>query len=321
LALLILIAPHFQAHAEKVLRLRAPAVAGSYYPAETQGLSDALTRLYNKATPPPASGRLCASMVPHAAYGFAGETIAHAFKDLRPGQFERVVILAPSNFADFEGCSVPDVEGFITPLGVIEVDREALRTLTFSSQVSLKTLQSGQQTREQGLHEEEYAIEVLLPFLQHKLGAFKLVPILVGNFSRSGGGLNRTAMENVVEQVQRIVDEKTLVVGSSNLTQYGEVFGYAPFKENVFAQIENLDKVAMTYLVSRDIDGFANYLEVTQNPIVGQLVIQMLLDLLPKQCQGVLLDYDFSGRMMNTPNQSVSYAAINYYAPVEAPTP
>ena len=318
---LLIVALSLSGRAEEVIRLRAPAVAGSYYPLEPDALQGALTRYFEKATPPPPSGTLRGCIAPHAAYGFAGETIAHAFKELTQGQFTRVVILAPSNFATFQGCSVPGVEGYITPLGVVEVDQEALRTLTYSPLINLSVLRPRERGHKRGLHEEEYSIEVLLPFLQQKLGAFKLVPILVGQFTEGGGGLNRTALDTVVTQIRRVVDDKTLIVASSNLTQYGKSFGYVPFEDDIFAKIENLDKVAIEYLVKKDVAGFAQYLELSRNPIVGNVAMQMMLELIPPSCEGKLLDYDFSGRMTQTTERSVSYAAINYYQPVGTASP
>lgn len=307
--------------ARSVMRLRAPAVAGQYYPAQPAALRDAVHRFFGEAGTVKPPGRLVGCIAPHAAYGFAGEIMAGAFKELQPGQFDRVIILAPSNFARFDGLSIPSVEGFITPLGIVELDTETIRTLSYSPLISTRALHSGARARRSGLHEEEYSIEVLLPFLQDRLGAFKLVPVLVGQLNWGDGRFNENALAAVAEQFRRIVDERTLIVASSNFTQYGESFGYVPFRENVFGQIENLDKVAFEYVLARDNRGFRNYVELSKNPIVGHLAIQLLIELLPEQTRGTLHGYATSGRKMNSADRSVSYAAICFYASAEAATP
>jgi MEMO1 family protein len=302
------------AQAQTVVRLRAPAVAGAYYPAEPAQLRETLERYFAEAQPEPLPGRLLACIAPQAAYGFAGKVMASAFKEIEPGAIERVVILSPSNVAEFFGCSIPSVQAYLTPIGAVPLDGPAIRTLTYSPLIGLRSVRSDERGRRHGIHEREFGIEVLLPFLQARLGnSFKLVPIVVGQLARKDGQNDPQSVASVVESLRRIVDRKTLVVVSSNFTQYGEIFGYVPFKERVYEQIENLDRMAFDYILRKDVNAFRRYLQLTRNPVAGHLPIEILLQLLPDTAQGRLHDYTLSGRLTNSQERSVSYGAINFY--------
>jgi hypothetical protein len=73
--------------------------------------------------------------------------------------------------------------------------------------------------------------------------------------------------------------------------------------------------------MEKDFDGFIKYLEKTKNPICGQAALLILLKLLPPQARGQLLDYTQSQFKTKLPDRSVSYAAINFYDPTQAPRP
>lgn len=106
---------------------------------------------------------------------------------------------------------------------------------------------------------------------------------------------------------------------SSNFTQYGAELGYAPFKDNVAAQIKKLDEAAFSRILSLDDAVFRKYLHETQNPIGGQNALLILMRLLPKNAHGQVLAHDMSGRMTGKFERSVSYASINFYDLERAP--
>ncbi len=308
------------AGAKPVVRLRAPAVAGTYYPAEPEKLRTAIGGYFDAAHTEPQAGRLLACIAPHAAIGFAGEVMAHAFNELEPDMFDRVVVLAPSNMAEFFGCSIPAVGAYLTPLGAVRLDQEAIRQLTFSPHISLRSVRSDERGLRKGIHEREFAIEVLLPFLQARLGnTFKLVPMVVGQLARPNRQADPNTVKSVVESLERITDDRTLVVVSSNFTQYGEIFQYVPFDEQVYAQIENLDRLAFDYILDNNVSAFRQYLQITRNPIAGQVPIEILMRLLPDAAEGVIHKYVLSGRLLKSEERSVSYAAINFYSAGASP--
>lgn len=298
-------------HAQDIIR--TPVAAGPFYPDDPETLSSTVAKLFDEAVAPMPTARLVACIAPHSAYGFSGAVTAHAFKGIKPGQYDRVLILAPSHFATIEGCSVPDVAGFATPLGVVPVDRKIVDRLCRCPLIACKALH--QREAKKGPHEQEYAIETLLPFLQVKLKRFTLIPILVGKLNDAQGKFNMNTCAAVAEAISNVVDTRTLIVASSDLTHYGAEYGFRPFKDNVLESIEALDQQAIQALQERDGAAFKSIIDQVKDPVCGDTAIQVLLRLLPAHARGVLAAYDMSGKKTQSTDNSVSYAAINFYDP------
>src|SRR5437899_3331517 len=80
--------------------VRAPAVAGSFYPADPSQLRETVARLLASAaygTPPKAL------IAPHAGYVYSGLVAASAFRRVEDAPVSRVVLLGPSHFAPLRG--------------------------------------------------------------------------------------------------------------------------------------------------------------------------------------------------------------------------
>ncbi|HEX72148.1 MAG TPA: AmmeMemoRadiSam system protein B, partial [Candidatus Hydrogenedentes bacterium] len=295
--------------------VRPPIAAGTFYPDTAEGLHAALTRFFDAAVVPYPDARLVAAISPHSAYGFCGEVAAHAFKALRPGQFTKVMILAPSHYASFEGCSVPYVSAFATPLGLVPVDGAAVERLCRSPLFTCKTIHAQVSAERIPIHEQEHAIEVLLPFLQERLGLFAVIPVLVGSLTDASGRFNINTCAAVAKTLQQVMDAQTLLVLSTDLTHYGNDFSFRPFRENVFENIEALDRQALDLIMNRDAEGFQKYIEENRNPICGVTAIHVFMQLLPPAARGIVLAHELSGRKTKNDRHSVSYAAVNFYVP------
>ena len=90
---------------------------------------------------------------------------------------------------------------FKTPLGDIELDREAIKTITVLSKVSVLD----------EAHAQEHSLEVHLPFLQLVLDDFKIIPLVVGD----------TDPEEVGEVLEKLWGgDETVIVISSDLSHY-----------------------------------------------------------------------------------------------------
>ena len=111
-----------------------------------------------------------ALVVPHAGWSYSGLAAATAFRLLKPGDFERVVVVAPSHQGSFRGYALDDATAYRTPMGDIALCDGALAAL-----------QGADARVVAGVTESEHAVEIELPFLQAALGRFCLVPVLVGN--------------------------------------------------------------------------------------------------------------------------------------------
>jgi len=154
---------------------RPPAVAGLFYPAQPNVLSDLVDRLVDAVEIPDADQLAKAYVVPHAGYRFSGPTAAHVYARLRRNahRIRRVVLVGPAHRVPLKGCAVPAAREWRTPLGTVPVDpaAEALAA-------------DGHAARDDGPHAPEHSLEVQLPFLQRALGPdVPVLPIAVGSSS------------------------------------------------------------------------------------------------------------------------------------------
>ena len=309
--------------AEKV---RLSVAAGPLYPLEVEMLRSVVNNFCDTAVVQEREQRLLACVVPHGGYGLSGDIAGHAFKALKPGQYSRVIVLAPSHFADFESCSIVAARAYVTPLGFVPIDRAAVDTLNFSPLIAVRGLRYKPSTflsqkSYVKLHEVEHSIEAVLPFLQERLGNFLLVPILVGQLADPSGKFNRDRVESVAASIKKVVDERTLIVVSTDFTHYGENYQYAPpsFSGREIESIEALDQEAYDLVLRRDLPGFDSYLERTKNRICGRSALQVFMKLLPQSAQGEVLATSISANKTKDLGNSVSFAAINFYDPAKPP--
>jgi AmmeMemoRadiSam system protein B len=185
-------------------RIRPPAVAGLFYPANANELRHDVSGYVEASSPQSKVARPPkALIVPHAGYQYSGPVAGFAYRTLRDWSagIRHVVMIGPSHRVPIRGLAVPSVDSFATPLGEVPVDaagRERLREL-------------GLVGISDAAHAAEHSLEVQLPFLQVVLGDFDILPITVG-FAAA-------------EQVARVIDAAwggpdTLVLVSSDLSHY-----------------------------------------------------------------------------------------------------
>src|ERR1035437_2247336 len=153
-------------------KIRPPAVAGRFYPADPVKLRKLITDLL--AQVPPATGPAPKALIaPHAGYLYSGPIAASAYAQLIPArdQIKRIVLFGPSHYVALDGLATTSAEAFATPLGIVPVDVGAVRRAPFVPQA--RELDDA--------HAQEHSLEVQLPFLQCVLGDFTLVPLAVGD--------------------------------------------------------------------------------------------------------------------------------------------
>lgn len=147
------------------MSVRAPAVAGTFYPADPRELASTVDAMLGEAEGD--GGPPLALVAPHAGYAYSGPVAGSAYGLLRGSRVRRVAILGPAHFVPLHGCAVPGVEAWATPLGEVPIDAE-LRDV---ADVAV----------DDGPHGPEHSIEVQLPFLQRVLPeGFSVLPVAVG---------------------------------------------------------------------------------------------------------------------------------------------
>ncbi|HEY0722038.1 MAG TPA: AmmeMemoRadiSam system protein B [Gammaproteobacteria bacterium] len=259
-------------------QIRQPAVAGLFYPADTQELT-AMIDSFLAATPIGREPPPKAIIVPHAGYIYSGPVAAAAYRRLEPlrGRISRVVLLGPSHRVGFIGLAVSSADQFHTPLGDIALDRAMCEQLATLPQVH----------RLDQAHAMEHSLEVQLPFLQRVLDAFQLVPLVVG--------------EATAEEVAEVLDiawggEETLIVISSDLSHY-----------HSYAEAQRMDRStchAIEALKSESIDHEG---ACGRNPVIGLLQVARR-----KGLTAHTLDLRNSGDTAGSKESVVGYGAWSF---------
>ncbi len=292
-----------------------PQVAGRFYPGNDKALRDQINSFLKNVPEQKQENRPLAIISPHAGYQYSGQVAANGYHAIKDWGFERVIILSPSHFMSgkrFRGASILTVKNFKTPLGTIPVDQDAcnklLNTAKNPADTSHKTITLFGSY--EGAYQGEHSLETQLPFLQMTLGTFKLVPIMVGV-------LIDDDFDRIANAIKPLVDDKTLIVVSSDFTHYGEAYGYVPFKNEIEKNIRSLDYGAFEKILSKDFDGLRLYRKETGLNACGIIPVALLLKLLPNEALGKVLSYDTSGHQSNNFSFSVSYASIIFAKPSE----
>ncbi len=278
--------------------VRPPAHAGDFYPATKVEIDRFISKALNSVSPP-ADLTPRAVICPHAGYPFSGATAAYSFKVLQgeASQIKRVILLAPSHYAGFEG-AVLNAQSYQTPLGVYPLDQDAVKKLRASRFPWAENATASA---------KEHADEVQIPFLQTILPNAKLVPIIVGD-------MNTEEFQAAAKALASIMDDSTIILISSDFTHYGPNYEFTPnFKKGVKKGLRDLDMGAVDLILKGDGEGFTRYVNFTGATICGRNPIRLALDIfkmLGWKADGKLLHYTTSGEITGSWENSVSYTAI-----------
>jgi len=181
------------------------AFAGQFYTADPAALAAEIDGYLAAAAPAaPPAGKIIALIAPHAGYAYSGRTAAAAYALVRGRAVDTVVIIAPSHRFAFEGLSIWPDGGFATPLGVARVDAGLAGEIAKASGSRF----------EPEAFAEEHAVEVQVPFIQRALPGAAIVPIVMGQQTRStiqslAGALAKTCL-----------GKNVLVVASTDLSHF-----------------------------------------------------------------------------------------------------
>ncbi len=187
------------------MRRRPAAVAGTFYPSNREELEEQIRGFLAAAgsTLGPEATAPKAVIAPHAGTVYSGPIAATVYARLARarGRIRRVVLLGPAHRVWFRGLAATSAEVFATPLGDVPIDREVVDRLLELPQVAVND----------EAHRQEHSLEVHLPFLQVALGAFSLVPLVVGEASAA-----------LVGEVLDVLwgGDETFVVVSSDLSHF-----------------------------------------------------------------------------------------------------
>jgi AmmeMemoRadiSam system protein B len=257
------------------MRVRPPAVAGLFYPADATELESAVEGYLagdGGAGPVPK-----AIVAPHAGYVYSGPIAGSAYARVLPahGRITRVVLLGPAHRTPDAGIAASGADAFATPLGQLAVDTGARDALVDAGLVAVRD----------DAHAEEHSLEVQLPFVRVCLGDVTVLPLAVGQVS----------MDRVSDVLDRVWGgDETLVVVSTDLSHY-----------NDHATATELDRRTAEAVVARRPERLGRY------DACGVLALQGLLAAAKGRGLGVeLLDLRTSADTAGGPDRVVGYGAF-----------
>jgi len=160
------------------LKVRYPAVAGSWYPGTLKGLraqiEECFTHKLGPGKIPKVTGdgprKIVGLVCPHAGYMYSGPVAAHSYYNLAlDGKPEIVVLLGPNHRGYGSALAIMNEGAWRTPLGDVEIDTETAKQIVRESRII---------DIDESAHGPEHSLEMQLPFLQYLYGSeFKFVPI------------------------------------------------------------------------------------------------------------------------------------------------
>jgi AmmeMemoRadiSam system protein B len=189
--------------------LRPSPIAGFWYSASPQRLSQEIDEYMNQANLPALRGEVIGVIAPHAGYRYSGHTAGYAFRSVQGHQYDLVVVASPLHAYHPAPFLTSGHDAYSTPLGNIWIDTQAIDDLE-----KYLDEQIGEQvTRIR--NDGEHSLEIELPFLQCALeGDFKLLPLMVRS-------QNTQAIEQLGKGLAEILrNRNVLLVASSDLSHF-----------------------------------------------------------------------------------------------------
>lgn len=259
------------------LRMRHPAVAGSFYPSRREELE----RMLRKFVDPKKDERIVACVSPHAGYIYSGKT-AGKVHSLLP-DVETFVIVCPNH----TGLGLPvavSAQTWKTPLGEIESDLEFIRAMP-------KRILA----EDEMAHIEEHSAEVQLPFLQFAHNNFKIVVISMRLQDED------TAKEVADEIIyaEKKTGRKILLISSSDMHHYLND-----------AECRKRDKIIIDTILSMDLARYYAKIYEIDASVCGYGTIAVAMNYAKeKNAKPELIDYSTSGEVADK-HFVVGYAGI-----------
>ncbi|KAK8894499.1 hypothetical protein M9Y10_022933 [Tritrichomonas musculus] len=272
---------------------------GSWYPSGKeldQMLQGTLAEVHFKPEP----GNLRAIIVPHAGYRFCLKTSLHAFAQVDPNNYDRVVVLGPSHRIRIKCCTIADAKSAETPYGPIPFDTTMADELTTKHPDYFEKLDI--QTAE-----IEHSLEMEFPLLKFifKQKPFSIVPIMVGR-------INPETCASIAELLRPYYNNnRTLFVISSDFCHWGQRFHFTYLPDGpgkIYERIEKLDRQATDCIATGDPSKFSEYIYETHNTICGRFPILIMMNLV-KGMKASFPHYSHSSNITSMDDSCVSYMA------------
>ena len=280
------------------MKVRRPAVAGSWYAGTSQSLQTQIEGCFTHEAGPgklpkavkEGPRKIVGLVCPHAGYMFSGPVAANAYYSLASdGVPDTIVLFGPNHYGFGSGLAIVNEGAWRTPLGDAEIDAETANQILRESNIV---------DIDETAHAREHSIELQLPFLQYLYGSsFKFVPI---SFLMQDLESSREVGRAVAKALS---GRNSLVIASSDMTHYEPQ-----------ERAEQKDRLAIDAAVKLDEELYYSTVESRRistcgyGPVVAAITASKLLS----AKEGRLLCYRTSGDITGDISSVVGYAAISF---------
>lgn len=258
-------------------KIRKPVVAGTFYPGNKEQLKDLINKFLsqvkfdkNEILYPRAL------IVPHAGYIYSGAIAASGFALLKGKNYKKTFLIGPSHHVYLKKASIPQVDYYETPLGLIKL-----------SKISKELLNEQYFEYISQAHTEEHCLEVEIPFLQVVMNETEIIPIIIG----------QSYINEIAESLIKKIDNDTFIIVSSDLSHYH------PYNDAL-----KLDNQCVKSILNNDFNNIYKQEACGLYPIIILMKIANHFGWKAK-----LLDIRNSGDTSGSKDNVVGYAAIVFY--------
>lgn len=186
--------------------------AGSWYPGRDSDCRRLIEEFSRSSVPCP-SGETVGGIVPHAGWVFSGKIACNVIRCLSEQASPDTILLFGRHLHPSSKSYIMTEGAWATPLGDLEIDQELGEKLLAEFPFVVET-----PTR----YDQDNTIELQLPFIKYYFPEVKILPLGVPPAQAS-----LRIGERAVE-ISRNMGRETLALGSTDLTHYGDNYGYAP---------------------------------------------------------------------------------------------
>jgi hypothetical protein len=268
--------------------IKEPSVAGTFYPADKKELQVSIDSFFSKAKKIPREGNIIALISPHAGYRYSGQVAAYGYRHIQDRDIRKIILIGQSHHENFKGASVYTTGFFKTPLGNVEIDEKSAKKL-LNENADVKFYPEA--------FAKEHSLEVQLPFLQSVLKDFTIIPLLIGSPTKQ-------TFEHLVSQITEMIDEKTLIIASTDLSHYHGYQKALDMDSKIIAAIERLSVMNAGELVQSG-----------ESEMCGAVPVIIAIEVAKKHGAntGILFNYANSGDVTQEKDRVVGYASVGLF--------
>lgn len=288
------------------MSIREPAVAGYFYNQSKSGLISDIEACFTGRNgpgdiPKPSginAGKIIGLVVPHAGYIYSGSTAAYSYYRLaEDGIPDTVIYLAPNHRYYNPPIALSDEDGWRTPLGILEIDKDLVRAITAQLPDAKIMAQ---------VHKPEHSIEVQLPFLQYISQTAnktpKIVPISIGSeaYATEDAGAE-FALKAGLAIADAAGDSRTVLISSTDFTHYKSA-----------EAAKKQDSAAINDILNLDAQGLLHSVKSLDISMCGALPTAIVIAAAKEMgaVSASLLKYSNSGDITGDYSEVVGYASI-----------